>query len=62
MPVPDAAILGQSPKTIRCHRSNGWRTVTPPLVPLMAVLLVSLVTFMLTPSLVLLLPNLIFSK
>lgn len=36
--------------------------MTPPLVPLMAVLLVSLVTFMLTPSLVLLLPNLIFSK
>jgi tripartite ATP-independent transporter DctM subunit len=36
--------------------------VTPPLIPLMGVLLVSLVVFVLTPSLVLLLPNLIFGK
>jgi TRAP-type C4-dicarboxylate transport system permease large subunit len=36
--------------------------VTPPLIPLMGIQLVSLVFFMLTPSLVLLLPNLIFGK
>jgi tripartite ATP-independent transporter DctM subunit len=36
--------------------------VTPPLIPLMGVLLLSLVVFVLTPSLVLLLPNLIFGK
>jgi len=36
--------------------------VTPPLMPLMGVLLLSLIFFMLTPSLVLLLPNLIFGK
>jgi hypothetical protein len=36
--------------------------VTPPLMPPMGVLLVSLVIFILTPSLVLLLPNLIFGK
>jgi tripartite ATP-independent transporter DctM subunit len=36
--------------------------VTPPLIPLMGVLLVSLVVFVLTPSLVLLLPDLIFGK
>jgi tripartite ATP-independent transporter DctM subunit len=36
--------------------------VTPPLIPLMGVLLVSLAFFMLTPSLVLMLPNLLFAK
>jgi hypothetical protein len=36
--------------------------VTPPLMPKFGVLLVSLVIFILTPSLVLLLPNLIFGK
>jgi C4-dicarboxylate transporter DctM subunit len=36
--------------------------VTPPLMPLMGVLLVSLAFFMLTPSLVLMLPNLLFAK
>jgi C4-dicarboxylate transporter DctM subunit len=36
--------------------------VTPPLIPLMGVLLLSLVVFVLTPSLVLLLPDLIFGK
>jgi tripartite ATP-independent transporter DctM subunit len=36
--------------------------VTPPLMPLMGVLLLSLVAFILTPSLVLLLPNLVFGK
>ena len=36
--------------------------VTPPLIPLMGVLLLSLIFFMLTPSLVLLLPNLLLGK
>jgi C4-dicarboxylate transporter DctM subunit len=36
--------------------------VTPPLLPLMGVLLLSLMFFIMTPSLVLLLPNLIFGK
>jgi hypothetical protein len=35
--------------------------VTPPLLPLMGVLLLSLVIFVFTPSLVLLLPNLFFN-
>jgi len=34
--------------------------VTPPLIPLMGVLLLSLVTFVFMPSLVLFLPNLLF--
>ena len=34
--------------------------VTPPMLPLMGVLLLSLVTFVFMPSLVLLLPNLFF--
>ena len=36
--------------------------VTPPLLPLMGVLLLSLIFFTLTPSLVLLLPSLVLAK
>jgi C4-dicarboxylate transporter, DctM subunit len=36
--------------------------VTPPLIPLMGVLMLSLILFMLTPSLVLLLPSLLLGK
>jgi C4-dicarboxylate transporter DctM subunit len=36
--------------------------VTPPLLPLMGVLLLSLILFTLTPSLVLMLPSLVLAK
>jgi hypothetical protein len=36
--------------------------VTPPLLPLMGVLLLSLILFALTPSLVLMLPSLVLAK
>ena len=48
--------------TSRRNELVSMAQVTPPLLPLMGVLLLSLIFFVLTPSLVLLLPSLILAK